>query len=109
MTHLWHQWHLSGGELGEEPPEWMQRVYENQITFFSTPSEAERTLAGREIFRTLSEQLWAIGGVAETPVPVMFSNDLGNVRVAEERRIHPTTVADAADQWYFHSPERRSN
>ena len=106
MTHLWHQWHLSGGELGEEPPEWMQRVYENQITFFSTPSEAERTQAGKEIFRTLSEQLWAIGVVAETPVPIIYSNDLRNIGIAEQRGIHATVVADAADQWHFGSAER---
>ena len=107
MTHLWHLWHLSGGAQGKEPPEWMKRVYENQVIFYGTPSKRERVRAGTEIFRILSEQLWAIGVVAETPVPVVLSNDLGNVAIAERLHIHPTTVVDAADQRFFRNPDRR--
>jgi hypothetical protein len=108
MTHLWQQWYLSGGRQGEEPPAWMKGVNENQVTFFSTPSEAERIRAGKAIFRTLSQQLWAIGVVAETPVPIIYSKDLRNIGIAERRGIHATVVADAADQWYFGTAERLS-
>ena len=106
FTHLWHQWHLSGGAQGEEPPDWMQRVYENQVAYFSTPSATERDRIGKEIFRTLSQQLWAIGVVAEAPVPVIYSRDLRNVAIAEHWGVHPTTVIDAADQWSFSAARR---
>lgn len=108
MTHLWQQWYLSSGQQGEEPPAWMKGVYENQVTFFSTPSDAERIRAGKEIFRTLSQKLWAIGVVAETPVPIIYSKDLRNIGIAEQRDIHATVVADAADQWYFGTAGRLS-
>lgn len=63
--------------------------------------------AGKNTFRILSERLWVIGVVAETPVPVIYSRELRNVSVAEPRRLHPTVVADAADQWFFNTARRK--
>ena len=107
ITPLWHEWYLSSGAEGEEPPDWMKEVYDNRLILLSSPSRAERDSAGKRIFRTLSEQLWVLGVVAETPVPVIYSRELRNVGVAEQRRLHPTVVADAADQWFFSAARRK--
>lgn len=107
ITPLWHRWYISGGTKGEELPDWMKQVYDNRLTLFSSASEAVRTRAGKEIFRILSEKLWVIGVVAEVPVPVIYSRELRNISVAAPRRLHPTVVADAADQWFFSAARRK--
>ena len=105
-TLLWRRWNETGGENGEEPPNWMKVVYEKRRELFSSPTEKERTRIGVEIFQLLSDNLWVIGTVAETPVPFVISRDLRNVAIAEKWRMHGTATADAADQWFLAANRR---
>ena len=107
-TPLWQQWNQTRGDKGEMPPDWMRSVYEKRTALYEAPTAVERTRIGIEIFELSTSHLWAIGTVAETPVPFVISRDLRNVAIAEEWRMHGTATLDAAEQWFFSGHRRGS-
>ena len=99
----WWAWHHSGGESGEEPPEEFKEYFKLAGQWYITPDLAERDRIATQLFDFASEQVLLIGTVGYAPVPVIMSNEMGNVprdvRFAGDdvqffRDVKP-------DQWYF--------
>jgi peptide/nickel transport system substrate-binding protein len=101
MTRVWEQWFDTNGESGQEPPDWAKEVRRLRIQVYSSPDPDVRKKAGLRIFEILSEQLYTIGTVADVPVPFVYSRNLVNLSVAEQRRIYHVQVGEAAEQWFF--------
>ena len=99
----WWAWHHSGGESGEEPPDEFKEYFKLAGQWYITPDLTERDRIATQLFDFASEQVLLIGTVGYAPVPVIMSNEMGNVprdvRFAGDdvqffRDVKP-------DQWYF--------
>lgn len=78
---LWQEWMLSGGESGEEPPEWLKElVTEAKLLPFSDKEQIARIMTN--ILDMQADNLFAIGTVGMVDEPAVIANDLGNVAEA---------------------------
>ena len=75
----WARWYLTNGEKGTEPPEEVKKNLKLYEIMNETMDEAERIRAGKELGRSLAENLWNIGTVGLIPKPVLVKNNVGNV------------------------------
>ena len=76
---LWWQWHHSGGESGEEPPDEFKDFFKLAGRWYITPDKTERDRIATQLFDFASEQVLLIGTVGYAPVPIVVSNEMGNV------------------------------
>jgi len=76
---LWAIWFQSEGKEGEEPPEEVKKNRERYEKMRTTLDEKERIHLAKEILRSNAENLWTIGTIAMSPVPVIVRNNLRNV------------------------------
>lgn len=77
----WGLWVQSGGEQGEEPPQWMMDLLDKHLIGATLP-EDERNALGQEIYRTMVDNVYNIGIVGLSPMVqgVLVTNaDLRNV------------------------------
>ena len=75
---LWEQWHQTGGEQGEEPPEKIKRLYELGDLWLASTNDADYNRYAEELFDLASEELLIIGTVGFVPLPVIVQNKVGN-------------------------------
>lgn len=75
----WARWYQSEGKAGEEPPEKVKQIYEWRQELLATMDEEERILMGKNILASQAENVWAIGTVAEVPVPIIVRKNLRNI------------------------------
>jgi len=98
----WHNWFVSEGEKGEEPPEEIKR---NHYLWWdvvkTTLDEKEREKAIREILQSNAENLWTIGTVAAGPQPIIVNNDLWNVMKEFEGSWDHFTAGRCYPEQYF--------
>lgn len=75
----WANWHQSGGAEGSEPPADVKRLYEltEQFQAVEIGSEASNVL-GKEIADIHARNLWQIGVVGNSILPVVTKNTLHN-------------------------------
>jgi len=76
---LWGRWFRSGGKDGVEPPEWILETYRLYDVMNTTTDEDERVAAGQKIFDALVETPLAIGSILESPAPLIFNKNMGNL------------------------------
>lgn len=76
---LWGQWYESGGTEGEEPPEWFGYLYDLWDVVQTTTDDEERYDALAQIVEAQAENIWFIGTVGLSPVPMVFNADLRNI------------------------------
>ena len=74
----WTDWHLSGGEKGEEPPQDYQNLYRLADRWFAETDLAERDRLAAQVFDFISENVLVIGTVGFIPWPIIVSNELRN-------------------------------
>ncbi len=98
---LWAQWYVTGGEEGEEPP---TEIKKNLDAFdkMQLVDREERIRLGKEIFRSQAENLWVIGTMSVTPMPIIVRDNLRNV---PEKLVYGfdwlfTTICHP-EQWFF--------
>ena len=75
---LWHDWLVSDGEKGEEPPQWVKE-YNDIINSASTMDQATLDREMAKVFDRNASDLLSIGTVGMVASPVLISNDLVNV------------------------------
>ncbi|MBZ0296760.1 MAG: hypothetical protein K8L99_29635, partial [Anaerolineae bacterium] len=96
----WRQWYLTGGEQGEEPPEWqleqMQLVERFQQTVRGSDEYFE---LGAQIQKRIIEQLYNIGTVGEAPRIAIRSNQLENF--PDQMPYLDHLVSGHSDQWFI--------
>jgi peptide/nickel transport system substrate-binding protein len=98
----WQAWSNSGGTEGEEPPDWMKRLFVlgDEIVTVS-PSSDRYMEIGKEMVKLNLENM-TITGTLSTPTVVVVSNKLANaptwpISNFNMARTHPVRP----DQWYF--------
>ena len=74
----WDIWNNTHGEDGEEPPDWLKRVFDINDRLSQVPEEESRPLI-REAFEILTKQLVIIGTLAEAPTVHAVRDNLRNV------------------------------
>jgi peptide/nickel transport system substrate-binding protein len=96
------EWLKTDGAAGEEPPADMKRLWELANEFKTLlPGTDEYIKVGQEIGDIHMNNMWTIGIIGPTPVPLIAKNRLGNfmpvsVSGFEFYREYPTRP----DQWY---------
>jgi peptide/nickel transport system substrate-binding protein len=99
----WILWDESGGENGEEPPDWIKRMFEIAREWRTLlPGEQRYNELCAELVRLNQENMTIIGTVAELPTPAVVSDSLGNV--PEFNYVHfnfGISYPYRADQWFF--------
>jgi len=99
----WRDWRDSAGAQGEEPPEWVKRLYAIAEEWKTVLPGSDRFMElGRELVRINLEHMTLIGSVGRLPGPTVVSNRLRNVRdwtiqVYNYGRTYPFRP----DQWYY--------
>ena len=79
MWNHWGRYHQSGGELGEEPPDFIREMQDWGGQLLTATDEENRTKAAKALLEAHAENLWAIGTVGNAPHPVAVSRRLKNV------------------------------
>lgn len=74
----WAHWYTTDGEKGEEPPAEVKRNFD-LFKKMRLAGEKERIRLGKELFRSQAENLWTIGTMISTPMPIIVRNNLRNV------------------------------
>lgn len=75
----WSRWYATGGQDGEEPPAEMRELIEWWEQMKRATTSEERIELGRKIIKSHSENLWVIGTIGLTPVPIIVDKGLGNL------------------------------
>ena len=99
----WRNWYDSGGSTGEEPPDWVKRLFELSEEWKTVLPGSDRYMEiGREMVRINLDQMAIIGTVANLPGPTVVSNKLRNVtQWTVQNYNYGRTYPFRADQWYF--------
>ena len=99
----WRNWYDSGGDVGEEPPDWANRLFELSEEWKTVlPGSDRYNEIGREMVRINLDNMVIIGTVAELPGPTVVSNNLRNVtQWTVQNYNYGRTYPFRADQWYF--------
>lgn len=107
----WRIWHTTNGASGTEPPQWAQDYLALHSGLLRTIDMDEWIENGQEIFRQVNDQLPFIGTVSGAGVPLIVSNDLGNLNVSDalDRDFTMSTIMDYSWQLYFSNPARRQD
>ena len=97
----WRQWWLSGGEEGEEPPEYqkeqMRLVDEWQLMQIGSPEYLE---LGTKLVANTVENVFHIGTVGEAPEVFIRSNRLHNFTPVDGVVYISHLESGHSDQWY---------
>lgn len=75
---LWTEWYNTDGQSGEEPPEFVQRMFE-LWDIMNSIDQGEVTQAGRELLEIYIDPLFSIGMVGLTPWPILAKENLRNI------------------------------
>ncbi len=75
----WARYYLTDGNLGERPEKEIRRLLEWWITMRTTADETRQINLGKKILRSNAENLWTIGTVGLTPMPVVIRPEMRNV------------------------------
>jgi peptide/nickel transport system substrate-binding protein len=102
---LWGQWYQTNGEQGEEPPQAQKDLLTTWEKMKATLDEDERTRLGKEILKSLAENLWTFGTVGLAPVPILAASNMGNIP-DEQLWGWDCFFGEAFDTqtWYFKAP-----
>jgi peptide/nickel transport system substrate-binding protein len=85
-------WYNTGGEQGEEPPDFIKAAMDLYDEYKTTIDADRQVEIGKEIVRLSSEGLWTLGTVGLAPTPVVVKNNFMNV------------AADHTTDWLIMSP-----
>lgn len=97
----WHQWVVSDGREGEEPPEEVLRMRELWERMNASTDEDEITELGKEIFGIQAEYIHVIGVVGAVRQPIVVKNGLRNFPEGVWSNTTSLGGYAWAFQWYF--------
>ena len=97
----WHQWVVSDGREGEEPPEEVLRMRELWERMNASTDEDEITELGKEIFAIQAEYIHVIGIVGAVRQPIVVKNGLRNFPEGVWSNTTSLGGYAWAFQWYF--------
>jgi len=77
---LWQQWQLTGGEMGEEPPAEVKRLFElNSLFTMALPGTPEDKKIGDEIFSSMYRNIFYFITAEEVKAPLIVMARLENI------------------------------
>jgi peptide/nickel transport system substrate-binding protein len=99
----WLDWRTSGGKSGEEPPDWVKRLWEIADEWVTLVPGSSRYLElGKEMIKINQDNLSVIGTLSNVPLITVVSNSLGNVpQWTVNTYYYGYSYPYRADQWYF--------
>jgi len=99
----WMDWKNSNGKLGEEPPDWVKRLWEIEDEWVTVVPGSQRYMElGKEMVKINLENMVIIGTLNELPLINVVSNRLGNTPKWTISSFNYGYAAPyQADQWYF--------
>jgi peptide/nickel transport system substrate-binding protein len=99
----WLDWRTSGGKNGEEPPDWVKRLWEIADEWVSlVPGSPRYMELGKEMIKINQDNLTVIGTLSNVPLINVVSNRLGNVpQWTVNTYYYGYSYPYRADQWYF--------
>ena len=99
----WRHWIDSNGAAGEEPPNWVKRLFELAEEWKTVLPGSDRYMEiGAEMVRINLDNMVIIGTIANLPGPTVVSNKLRNVtQWTVQNYNYGRTYPFRADQWYY--------
>jgi len=99
----WVEWLRTNGKEGEEPPEWIKKLYNLANEMLTTMPGSDRYMKiGREMVDLNVKNLTIIGTVGARPNPTVVSNRLGNVTEWKIQNYpYRRAYSFRPDQWFF--------
>ena len=99
----WLDWRTSDGKSGEEPPDWVKRLWEIADEWVTlVPGSARYMELGKEMIRINQENLTVIGTLGNVPLITVVSNRMGNVpEWTVNTYNYGYSYPYRADQWYI--------
>jgi peptide/nickel transport system substrate-binding protein len=77
---LWGRWFRNNEAEGAvEPPAWIKETYDHYNAMNTTTDDNVRVAAGQKIFDVLAETPLSIGSILESPAPLIFNKNMGNL------------------------------
>lgn len=99
---LWYQWNVSEGKEGEEPPEEIKQLIDNDGKYkaarLGTP---ESKAAYDAIVKSHHDNIWALQVVEHAYWPTFFSNRVKNVPTGTKKEEFGIIVSYSMEQWYL--------
>jgi peptide/nickel transport system substrate-binding protein len=103
-------WYMTEGEKGTEPDAVLKDLMKKYKSAFGL-TEDQRIALGKEIWRTLVDEVYAIGTVGLSPAAMgvrMYKNDLGNLPAKQfNSPVVKTPGISRPATFYWKSPENR--
>jgi len=99
----WMDWKTSGGKSGEEPPDWVKRLWEIADEWVTlVPGSARYMELGRELIKINLDNLVVIGTLGNVPLITVVSNRLRNIpKWTVNSYYYGYAYPYRADQWFF--------
>jgi peptide/nickel transport system substrate-binding protein len=99
----WLDWRTSGGKSGEEPPDWVKRLWEIADEWVTlVPGSSRYMELGKEMIKINQDNLSVIGTLSDVPLINVVSNRLGNIpKWTVNTYYYGYSYPYRADQWYF--------
>ena len=96
---LWGLWYNSGGEQGEEPPQYIKDLY-NWLDEYMTNDSNE---PAAKVLESQMEHIWTIGSVGNAPQCLWVRNNLKNVSETGGFWTWDSlwTFPECPEMWYF--------
>ncbi len=96
---LWGLWYNSGGEQGEEPPQYIKDLY-NWLDEYMTNDSNE---PAAKVLASQMEHIWTIGSVGNAPQCLWVRNNLKNVSETGGFWTWDSlwTFPECPEMWYF--------
>ncbi len=95
---LWQVWHNTAGEEGEEPPDWIKRLFElNSLKRQAIPNSAEWKEIEEEMRSLEYDNILSFIVAERVKYPVILSADIGNI----QQTGYGIAADFAAEQFFF--------
>jgi peptide/nickel transport system substrate-binding protein len=114
LNPLWNNYTRYKGLVSDEDwqkileyvPEWQREMQDLKLALKSEPDEQKRIEIGKRMWELQRDNLAVIGVATDTKTPMIVSEDLDNVWMAEDKGYNYITMMEGSEGWFFKNPDR---
>jgi peptide/nickel transport system substrate-binding protein len=98
---LWHQWYMSQGKQGEEPPKEMKDLLDSHLKLQTAAiGSAESKAALEAIEKSYRDNVWTFNVVEDSYYPTFVTKKIQNVPIGQTDELG-ITIMYSMEQWYI--------
>jgi peptide/nickel transport system substrate-binding protein len=98
---LWHQWYMSQGKQGEEPPDEVKKIFDSHKTFMTAPFGSDESKnALQAIYQSYLDNVWTFNVVQDSYYPTFTTKRIHNVPIGQCDDLG-ITIMYSMEQWFI--------